>query len=183
MAQSLLAGQALGVGSILIAFGRKPGGIQEAFGLPKHYSFTWGHAVGYPLEDAAAGGQRVRLKFESLFNNERMGNPRHMADGLEEALREKGLIQEQAPIAGRFEEIDKLSEQFGRDPGVISWPEKDIKRLMADDDWDFGPNIKARAQYLLENEDLPEYPEEVLETFRKIMTEHGIDTTKLLPEG
>ena len=125
----------------------------------------------------------MRLKFESLFNNERMGNPRHMADGLEEALREKGLIQEQAPIAGRFEEIDKLSEQFGRDPGVISWPEKDIKRLMADDDWDFGPNIKARAQYLLENEDLPEYPEEVLETFRKIMTEHGIDTTKLLPEG
>ena len=71
----------------------------------------WGHAVGYPLEDASAGGQRVRLKFESLFNNERMGNPRKMADGLEEALREKGLIQEQAPIPGRFEEIDKLSQE------------------------------------------------------------------------
>ena len=183
VAQAMLAGQALGVGSILIAFGRKPGGIQKAFGLPAHYSFTWGHAVGYPLEDASAGGQRVRLKFESLFNNERMGNPRHMADGLEEALREKGLIQEQAPIPGRFEEIDRLSEQFGRDPGVISWPEKDIKRLMADDDWDFGPNIKARAQYVLDNEDLPEYPPEILETFRKIMTEHGIDTSKLLPDA
>ena len=47
----------LGVGSILIAFGRKPGGIQKAFNLPPHYAFTWGHAVGYPLEDMAAGGQ------------------------------------------------------------------------------------------------------------------------------
>ncbi len=112
-----------------------------------------------------------------------MGNPRKMADGLEDTLREVGLIQEQAPIPGRFEEIDALAAQFGRDPGVISWPEKDIKRLMADDDWDFGPNIKARAQHVLDTEDLPEYPPEVLETFRTIMAEHGIDTTKLLPDA
>ena len=84
---------------------------------------------------------------------------------------------------GGFEEIDKLAADFGRDPGVISWPEKDIKRLMADDDWDFGPNIKARAQHVLDTEDLPEYPPEVLETFRTIMAEHGIDTTKLLPDA
>ena len=28
-----------------------------------------------------------------------------------------------------------------------------------------------------------EYPPEILETFRKIMTEHGIDTSKLLPDA
>ena len=149
MSQALLAGQSMGVGSILIAFGRKPGGIQQAFGLPPHYSFTWGHAVGYPLEDASAGGQRVRLKFDKLFNNEAMGNPRQMSDGLEEALREKGMFQEQAPIPGRFEEIDRLAAEFSRDPGVVSWPEKDIKRLMKDEDWDQVLDTNLSANFRL----------------------------------
>ena len=71
VAQAMLAGVALDVGCILIAFGRKPGGIEKAFGLPPHYKLTWGHAVGYPLEDAKAGGQRPRLKFEKLFSRTR----------------------------------------------------------------------------------------------------------------
>jgi len=179
---SMIAGQALGVGSILIAFGRKPGGIEKAFNLPPHYRFTWGHAVGYPLEDMAAGGQRVRLKFDKLFSNQEHGNGRQMDAGVEDALKAKGLIQEQAPLPGRFEEIDKLAADFGRDPGVVSWPEKDIKRLMNDDDWDFGPRIKERAEAVVAEGGLPEYPEEMLDTFRKLMAEHGIDTSKLLPE-
>ncbi len=177
---SIIAGQALGVGSILIAFGRKPGGINKAFDLPPNYRFTWGHAVGYPLEDMAAGGQRVRLKFDKLFSNQTQGNPRQMADGLEDALKVKGLIQEQAPNSGRFEELDALAAQFSRDSGVVSWPEKDIRRLLNDDDWDFGPNIKARAEAVLAAGDLPDYPEEMVETFEKLMKEHGIDTSKYL---
>ncbi len=180
VAQAILAGQAIGVGSSLIAFGRKPGGVQKAFGLPPHYSFTWGHAVGYPLEDAAAGGQRVRLKFEKLFSNGTPGNPRHMSDGLLEALQAKGMVQEQAPLPGRFEELDRLAAEFSRDPGVVSWPGKEIERLMADDDWDFGPNIRARAKQVLAEGDLPEYPAEMRETFEKLMTEHGIDASKYL---
>ncbi|MGB1802835.1 MAG: nitroreductase family protein [Miltoncostaeaceae bacterium] len=182
VAAAMIAGQALDVGSILIAFGRKPGGIEKAFNLPPHYRFTWGHAVGYPLEDMAAGGQRVRLKFDKLFSNQEHGNGRQMDAGVEDALKAKGLIQEQAPLPGRFEEIDKLAADFGRDPGVVSWPEKDIKRLMNDDDWDFGPRIKERAEAVIAEGGLPEYPEEMLDTFRKLMAEHGIDTSKLLPE-
>jgi nitroreductase len=182
VAAAMIAGQSLGVGSILIAFGRKPGGIEKAFNLPPHYRFTWGHAVGYPLEDMAAGGQRVRLKFDKLFSNQEHGNGRQMDAGVEDALKAKGLIQEQAPLPGRFEEIDKLAADFGRDPGVVSWPEKDIKRLMNDDDWDFGPRIKERAEAVIAEGGLPEYPEEMLDTFRKLMAEHGIDTSKLLPE-
>ena len=79
---------------------------------------------------------RIRVK---KFNNEEMGNPRKMADGLEDALREKGLIQEQAPLPGRFEEIVQIAEQHGRDPGMLYFPAAEIRRLMADDDWDFGP--------------------------------------------
>jgi hypothetical protein len=179
---AMIAGQSLGVGSILIAFGRKPGGIEKAFNLPPHYRFTWGHAVGYPLEDMAAGGQRVRLNFDKLFSNQEHGNGRKMDAGVEDALKAKGLIQEQAPLPGRFEEIDKLAADFGRDPGVVSWPEKDIKRLMNDDDWDFGPRIRERAEAVIAEGGLPEYPEEMLDTFRKLMAEHGIDTSKLLPE-
>ncbi len=180
VSQAVLAGQAIGVGSSLIAFGRKPGGVQKAFGLPPHYSFTWGHAVGYPLEDAKAGGQRVRFKFEKLFSNDTPGNPRHMADGLLDALKAKGMVQEQAPLPGRFEELESLADKFSRDPGVVSWPAKEIERLMADDDWDFGPNIRARAKQVLAEGDLPEYPAEMREVFQKLMEEHGIDTTKLL---
>ena len=58
VANAMAAGVGLGVGNILIAFGRKPGGVEKAFGLPPNYKFTWGHAVGYPLEDPKAGGQR-----------------------------------------------------------------------------------------------------------------------------
>ena len=59
----------------LIAFGRKPGGVEKAFGLPPHYRFTWGQAVGYPLEGPNAGGQRPRLKFERLFHDNAYGMP------------------------------------------------------------------------------------------------------------
>ncbi len=178
--QSMLAGVALDVGSILIAFGRKPGGIEKAFGLPPHYKLTWGHAVGYALEDEKAGGQRPRLKFEKLYSKDAHGTPYTPDADLVEALKGKGLIQEQAPIAGRMEEIEALASKFSREPGVVSWPEKEVRRLINDDDWDFGPNIKARAEEVLAQGGLPDYPEEMRETFTKLMEEHGIDASKYL---
>jgi len=180
VAQSLLAGISLGVGSILMAFGRKPGGVEKAFGLPPNLRFTWGHAVGYPLEDMKAGGQRPRIKFDKLFHNGAYGTPLPMEAGLEDALRAKGMVQEQAPMAGRFEEIDRLAAEFSRDPGVVSWPEKEVKRLMNDQDWDFGPNIRKRAEAVVAEGGLPDYPDEMRETFEKLMSEHGIDASKYL---
>jgi len=177
---SMLAATGMDVGSILIAFGRKPGGIEKAFGLPPNLKFTWGHAIGYPLEDAKAGGQRPRLKFEKLFHKNSYGNPLMPDPAVDAALAEKGMIQPQAPQPGRFEEIDKLSEQFGRDAGVVSWPEREVQRLMADDDWDFDANIKERAAEVVAQGGLPDYPEEMRETFQKLMEEHNIDASKYL---
>lgn len=182
VAQSLLAGTSLGVGSILIAFGRKPGGVEKAFGLGPNLKFTWGHAVGYPLEDAKAGGQRVRLKFNKLFHNGAYGVPLEADPQVDAALKEIGMIQEQAPLAGRFEEIDELAARFHRDPGVVSWPAREVTRLLNDDDWDFGPNIKKRAEDVLAAGGLPDYPEEMKDTFRKIMEEHNLDVRKFLGE-
>jgi hypothetical protein len=51
---------------------------------------------------------------------------------------------------------------------------------MNDQDWDFGPNIRARAEQVLAGGGLPDYPEEMRETFQKLMAEHGIDTNKYL---
>jgi len=178
--QSMLAGVSLDVGSILIAFGRKPGGVEKAFGLPPHYKLTWGHAVGYALEDKKAGGQRPRLKFEKLFHKDAHGTPYNLDPSLADALKEKGMIQEQAPVDGRMEEIEALASKFSREPGVVSWPEKEVRRLINDDDWDFGPNIKKRAEEVLAAGGLPDYPEEMRETFTKLMEEHGIDASKYL---
>lgn len=178
--QSMLTATSLGLGSILIAFGRKPGGIEKAFGLAPHFKLTWGHAVGYPLEDLHAGGQRPRLKFEKLFHKDAYGQPYMPDPALFDALREKGMIQEQAPTSGRFEEIEELASRFSREPGVVSWPAKEVKRLIDDEDWDFGPNIKNRAQEVLQKGDLPDYPEEMRETFTRLMEEHNIDASKYL---
>lgn len=182
VANAMIAGQALGVAQSLIAFGRKPGGVEKAFGLPPEYKFTWAHVVGYPNEDAKAGGQRVRLKFDKLFHDDQFKNPLHIEPELVEWQKKAGMIQEQAPLDGRFEEIDRLAGQFSRDPGVVSWPAREITRLINDDDWDFGPRIKARAQQLLDQGGLPDYPEEMLDTFRRIMEERGLDVKKFLGE-
>ncbi len=180
VSQAMLTATSLGLGSILIAFGRKPGGIEKAFGLAPNLKFTWGYAIGHPLEDAKAGGQRPRLKFDKLFHRDSYGVPFGSDPAVDDALREKGMLQEQAPLPGRIEELDELANRFGREPGVVSWPEKEVKRLMNDDDWDFGPNIKARAEQVLAQGGLPDYPEEMKETFKKLMEEHGLDTSKYL---
>ena len=182
VANAMAAGAGLGVGNILIAFGRKPGGVEKAFGLPPNYKFTWGHAVGYPLEDPKGGGQRPRLKFERLFHDNALGTPYECQPSTVEMLREKGLIQEQAPLPGRFEEIVQIAETHGRDPGMLYFPAAEIRRLMADEDWDFGPNIRAKAEQVLADEDLPDYPQEMRDTFMRLAAEHGIDATKFLPK-
>lgn len=182
VANAITAGVGLGLGNILVAFGRKPGGVEKALGLPPHYRFTWGHAVGYALEDEAAGGQRPRLKVRKLFHDNAFGVPFESDPATEAMLKEKGLIQAQSPQPGRFEELDAIAKQFGRDEGILSFPAREIERLMADEDWDFGPAIHERAKHLLEHETLPEYPEEMRETFKKLLAEHGIDTAKFLPK-
>ncbi|MEQ8834446.1 MAG: nitroreductase family protein [Miltoncostaeaceae bacterium] len=181
VANAMSAGVGVGVGNILIAFGRKPGGIEKAFGLPPHYRFTWGHAVGYPLENPNAGGQRPRLKFAKLFHDNEFGVPFESDPDTAAMLRQKGLIQEQAPLPGRIEEVQRIAVEHGRDPGMLFFPKREIERLMADDDWDFEENWINYAKEVIATQDLPDYPDEMRETFTRLMAEHGIDAGKFLP--
>lgn len=181
-ANAIAAGVGLGVGNILVAFGRKPGGVEKAFGLPPHYRFTWGHAVGYPLESADAGGQRPRLKYERLFHDGAFGRPLASDPDTVALLADKGLIQEQAPLPGRLRELADLAGEAGRDPGLLLFPAREIRRLLDDDDWDLGPGYRANAERILAEEtSLPDYPDEMRDTFAKLMAEHGIDASKFLP--
>ena len=50
-----------------------------------------------------------RLKFEKLYHRDGYGTPLMPTAEVTETLMAKGLIQEQAPTAGRFEEIDALA--------------------------------------------------------------------------
>jgi nitroreductase len=181
VANAITAGVGLGLGNCLIAFGRKPGGVEKAFGLPPHYRFTWGHAVGYPLERADAGGQRPRLKLDRLFHDNAFGRPYASDPAAVELLRDKGLIQDPAPLPGRFEEIAAIAERHGRDPGLLHFPAREIRRLLEDDDWDLSPGLRAHAEHVLATEELPDYPEEMRETFQRLMEEHGIDASRFLP--
>ena len=63
---------------------------------------------------------------------------------------------------------------------MVSWPEREINRPINDDDWDFGPNIKARAQQLIDYI-FPGLPGGDA-FFRKLMKERGLDVGKYLGE-
>jgi hypothetical protein len=122
------------------------------------------------------------MRFERLFHDNAYGVPLRSNPETVAMLREKGLIQEQAPMPGRIEEIVTIAERHGRDPGMLHFPAREIRRLMADDDWEFGPNLRARAEEVLATEELPDYPEEMRVTFRRLMEEHDIDAGKFLPD-
>jgi hypothetical protein len=96
-------------------------------------------------------------------------------------LREKGLIQDQAQLDGRFDEIDAIARRFGRDEGALLFPAREVDRLVSDGDWDFGPAIRGRARLRVANEDLPEYPEDMRQTSERLLAEHNIDTSKHPP--
>ena len=57
----------------------------------------------------------------------------------------------------------------------------DILDRFNDEDWDFDDAIKPRAAEVLDIEGLPDYPDEMRDTFEKLLAEHGIPTEKFLP--
>jgi len=121
------------------------------------------------------------LKFEKLFHKDEFGTPYRPDPAVESLQRGKRMIQPQGPLPGRLEEIDALADEFGRDPGVLHFPAREVQRLVNDEDWDFDEAITARAAEVLDIEGLPNYPDEMRETFSKLLSEHGIGTGKFLP--
>ncbi|MCP4038579.1 MAG: hypothetical protein GY733_16685 [bacterium] len=84
--------------------------VEKAFGLSESCRVVVAQTVGYPLESPNAGGQRPRLPFEQLFQLNAAGNPFPRSAAITEELTRDKLIQPQAPLPGREEEIEKIKD-------------------------------------------------------------------------
>jgi hypothetical protein len=87
--------------------------VREELRVPDTWLPVWLQLVGYPAEDAEAGGQRPRLPFEEIFFEGDatavfQRDPRVVRD-----LERAGLLGSPAPTPGRFDELKRLAQMFG----------------------------------------------------------------------
>jgi nitroreductase len=108
---ALLAAVDEGLGTQLLT-GRRDQ-IRELLGMPEHVTPSQIQILGYPAEDAAAGGQRPRPPFESLYFADRWDNPLPRDPAVVEQLTAAGMLQEAAPVSWRGDEVRSLAAMFG----------------------------------------------------------------------
>jgi len=120
---AMIAATALGLGTCLNGMGgavRRA--LPEKLGLPKTAVLCWMMTVGYPAEDPRAGGVRPRRPFEELYFEGRYGNPFKRDPRVTELLRKIGLLQDEAPLRGRLEELNTLTKMVGLgDEWLTDW--------------------------------------------------------------
>jgi nitroreductase len=87
--------------------------LRRAIKLPADTKIVLLQTLGYPAEDPKAGGQRPRLGFENFFSLNTADNPFPYDKGVEEELKNEGLIQEPGPLPYREEELRWLMDKYG----------------------------------------------------------------------
>ena len=86
---------------------------KQVFKYPDHWIPCWTLLVGYPAEDPLTGGQRPREPYEETAFWGSFENPMHRDPKVEEYLREKKMLQPEAPAPWQQQEIAALSRMFG----------------------------------------------------------------------
>lgn len=87
--------------------------IRENLGLPESTRVLLLQTVGYPAESAEAGGQRPRQPFDKLFHMNGYGNAFPRSQEVVDELEADGMIQSQAPMPWREEELEYLKNALG----------------------------------------------------------------------
>jgi nitroreductase len=87
--------------------------LYQTLGVPAHFLPVWLQLIGYPAEDPRGGGARPREDFGDLFSYGRWGEPMPRDAAVVEGLRAEGLLQPEAPLPGRAEELRHLARMFG----------------------------------------------------------------------
>jgi len=87
--------------------------LRSILKVPEGWDPIWVQLVGYPAEEIEAGGQRPRLPFETTYFDGTYGKPFARDPKVVEDLKREGLIREQMPKPGRFEELKHLARAFG----------------------------------------------------------------------
>ncbi len=79
-------------------------------------------SVGYPAESREAGGQTRKAPFESLFSEMQCGVPFTQDCEVEAELKREGLIQQDAPLPWRNEELAYLHRALGLEARLLAPP-------------------------------------------------------------
>ena len=87
--------------------------LRRALALPETAKVLVLQTVGYPAEDAEAGGQRPRLPFAERFSLNRWGEPFPRDERVVQALVDARMIRPSAPLPYRREELRWLQAQYG----------------------------------------------------------------------
>ncbi|MEU6268176.1 nitroreductase family protein [Saccharopolyspora shandongensis] len=107
----LLAAVDEGLGTGLLTGKRER--IRELLGMPEHATPAQIQLLGYPAEDAEAGGQRPRPDFEELYFRGKWGTSFERDPEVVQELVDAGAIQASAPQPWRKAEIRALAGLFG----------------------------------------------------------------------
>ena len=86
--------------------------VEKAFGLPESCRIVVVQTLGYPAEKLDAGGQRPRLPFEQLFQLNSYDNPFPRSPAVVAELEKTRLLQPQAKLPGREEELEALRQKY-----------------------------------------------------------------------
>ena len=108
---ALLAAVDEGLGTALVT-GRRAQ-IRQILDMPEYVTPTQVQLVGYPAEAAGAGGQRPSPAFEKLYFTGKWGVPMQSDPAVTAQLKAAGMLQEQAPVRWRADEIRALAQLFG----------------------------------------------------------------------
>jgi nitroreductase len=108
---ALLAGVDQGLGVCLNT--PNPALTKQVFGVPDDWIPLWVILVGYPSESWHGGGQRPRPPFEDLYFDGDINTPFKRDPAVVERLKQAKMIQDPAPLPGRFEEIRRLARDLG----------------------------------------------------------------------
>lgn len=111
IAHMLLAIDALGLGACCKSFIAPA--VKESLRVPDSLHPIWMILVGYPAEDADAGGQRPRPPLQDDYYWGDFETPFTPTSEVTEELKRRRLLQRVAPTPWRADEVRAISRSFG----------------------------------------------------------------------
>ena len=145
IAHALLAATELGLGTCLLATGRKPTEFPKVLDLPENIVPIWLMAVGYAAEEP---GQRPRKRFDKLFHYGNYGTPLKEDKEVRKQLEDENLIQPMDPLPGREEEIRHICRMFGFTEDMPDMPKEKILEMYEENSPYYGelpPGLEKRG--------------------------------------
>jgi nitroreductase len=87
--------------------------VKELLKVPADWLPVWVQLVGHSAEGVAAGGQRPRFDFETLFFEGDAQTPFRRDPDVVSELEQAKLLQAPAPLPGRWDELRFLARMYG----------------------------------------------------------------------